>query len=489
MRTEGFFMELSPKQQAINQIKKANRVLILGNNTPDGDSLGSLLALFLALQKLGKNVEAVSYSEINEIYNFLPSVKEIQTELEYSNDKIIKIDTNKIPVKGMKWQKEDGFLNIYLESEKNLKFEFIEIDNGQTKPELIIVLNSPDLDKIDSFYEKNTELFYEVPIINIDHRPGNEYFGTINLVDLTATSTSEILVSLFEALGLKLDDQDIATNLLAGIIYNTQSFRNQSTTPKSLTVAAQLLAAGARQQEIIANFYKKKPIELLKAWGEMLRNTKKEKAHNFAWTKIEIPENQNINKDDVFSVAEDLQANTPEADVFLVICKDREIPGTIFAKLKASKEQNIQDIAKEFNGEGTAFDAHFQVKEDDLDVAEKIILKKIADLWQKKENTTDSSLWSVIDQSPDIPVDQSVLQEKKTQEDPKTNNGDINRIRKEKKDAIDEAIRSISQLEDTRDKKSFEHIGEVISRRNRNEASTTKQSREDEEIDVFDDGE
>jgi phosphoesterase RecJ-like protein len=297
----------------------------------------------------------------------------------------------------MKYQKNEKHLDIILESDKNLKFQYVEIINGIPKPDLIIVLDTADVEKIDSAYDKNTELFFEVPVINIDHHAGNEYFGSINLVDLTATSTCEILVSLFEALGVKISDPDTATCLLTGIIADTQSFRSPSTTPKSLTVAAQLLAAGGRQQEIITNLYKKRPMALLKLWGEMLAGISLDKTHRFAWTKVQMSELEGtgITAGDVFDAADELLSNTPDADTILILCEVAK--GKVKGKIKGAKNTNILPLAQLFDGDGVATNANFEVTGSDIATIELNTLKRMHDYWGDKGQNPTTEVWQVIE--------------------------------------------------------------------------------------------
>jgi len=477
-------MELSPKQQTINEIKKAKNILVLGQKNPDGDSLGSIVALKQALTKLDKAVTSVVSGEIDPSYYFLPKIDDLKRDYNNNPGKVIKIDTNQIPVKGMRWQKEEGFLKIYLESEKNLKFEFIEIENGPTRPDLIIVVGTPDVEKIDLIYDKNTELFFETPIINIDYHPGNEYYGSINLVDLTASSTAEILVSLFEALGLKVEDGDTATNLLAGIIYNTQSFRNQNTTPKSLTVAAQLLAAGAKQQEIVSNFYKKKPVALMKAWGGMLKTIQEDRSRRFAWTKVDASSNPEIKIDDIFGAADDLLANTPEADAILILFKGSE-EKKIYGKLKGSKNKEVASTAKLFGGGGTNRDAFFEYPSEDIELAEKNILKKISDSWPTTNEGETKELWDVIKESnknahPITDIgNETKTEAQKEQKD--------QRPKESKEDAIEEALKSISQIERDKDRRELTAIRDVIDRKRVGGTRVIEPNKANSEEELFED--
>jgi len=140
--------------------------------------------------------------------------------------------------------------------------------------DLIFVLGCKSLEDLGGLYEQNTDLFFETPKINIDNHPDNEYFGQINLVDIAVSSTAEILAEFLQKYEQQLVDQDIATCLLLGIISSTRSFQHVQTTPKAFLKAGELVALGARQQEIIKNIYKTKSLSLLKLWGRALARMK-----------------------------------------------------------------------------------------------------------------------------------------------------------------------------------------------------------------------
>jgi nanoRNase/pAp phosphatase (c-di-AMP/oligoRNAs hydrolase) len=85
---------------------------------------------------------------------------------------------------------------------------------------------------------------------------------------------AEILSSLFEKYEELLIDEDIATALLTGIITKTNSFQHARTTPSAFAAASRLITQGARQQEIVKNIFKTKPLPLLKIWGRALARLK-----------------------------------------------------------------------------------------------------------------------------------------------------------------------------------------------------------------------
>ena len=111
--------------------------------------------------------------------------------------------------------------------------------------------------RVDRALEQNPTLLTNVPIINIDFHRSNENYGAVNLIEPTAASLSEMLVSLSESLQNGIIDETIATAILTGIISSTDRFTAQHTTPKTLTVAAQMMAAGAKQQQVVKGLYRR----------------------------------------------------------------------------------------------------------------------------------------------------------------------------------------------------------------------------------------
>ncbi|TSC95692.1 MAG: phosphoesterase RecJ domain-containing protein, partial [Candidatus Berkelbacteria bacterium Licking1014_2] len=229
-------------------------------------------------------------------------------------------------------------------------------------------------------------LFYETPVINIDHHSANDYFGKVNWVDLTATSTAEILVSLLESLSRETNilDEDIATCLLAGIVVDTNSFQSISTTPKSLTVAAQLVAAGGRQQQIIDCLYRTKPLSALKLWGRILSNIQEEKDHRFIWSFTTLADLQatGAKETEINQVVQELMQSAPDID-FVLLLSERAgnyIQGNL---LSARRNINVANLAKLFGGSGYEHAAIFRLTGGDFN---SIVKKVLAEL--KKVQST-----------------------------------------------------------------------------------------------------
>lgn len=375
-------MELSPKQQTVELIKSATNILLLTHENPDGDALGSLLALQMVLTKLGKEVTAVASDPVPGVYQFLPGKDVLTKDFNGIKDFVITVDTSKTKVDklGYKNLPEENKLNIVITP---IAGTFVSQDvsctAGSFKYDLIFVLDSPDLERIGDLYDKNSELFYEAPVINIDHHAGNDYFGKVNWVDLTATSTAEILVALVESLSREkpLLDIDTATLLLTGIIVDTGSFQNANTTPKSFTVAAQLVAAGAHQQEIIRHVFKTKSLATLKLWGRILSNVVEEPVSRFVYSKITKEDFALSGADETASsgIIDELLKTAPGIDFALLLSEKMDgVHGSFRA---AQTGIDVQALAKLFGGGGHQAAAAFHLDGKRLAEVQDEILNKI----------------------------------------------------------------------------------------------------------------
>lgn len=387
-------MELSPKQQIVELIDKSKNILLITHINPDGDAIGSLLAFYLALSKLDKKVTVVFPKPVPKLYTFLPAIENITQDFSGTKDFIISLDCSQADVEklGYKYLKEERKLNIVVSPKSgNFTPRDISFKYGPSKFDLIFVLDAPDLDRTGEIYNNNPDLFYETPIINIDHHPGNDYFGKVNWVDLTATSSCEILVALFESLGRgkPLLDSEIATCLLTGIITDTASFQNSNTTPKSLTVAAQLVAAGAKQQEIVQHIYKTKSLSTLKLWGLILSRISEE-PERFVWSAVEAQDFTNIDasEEETGGVIDELLKTAPGIDFALLLSEKQD---GVRANLRSAKPNiNVAEIAELFDGGGHNQAAGFQLSNQTLSDVQEEIISKIKVYQQKKQNSVNS---------------------------------------------------------------------------------------------------
>ncbi len=268
-------MQLNIEQQILEQFKKAGKILIVLPENLNVDALSAGLALRLFLFKQQKEVAVASSSLVPLQLKFLPGADAVQDHLTQGKSLVVSINTTVKKLEEISYQKTPQVVQIYLKSQAE---EFDEKDISFSKEraplDLIIALGGKSLESFGKIFEQAADRFFETPKINIDCHAANEYFGAINLVDITATSVSEILVELMQKYEEQLIDEDIATCLLSGIIEKTASFQHVQTTPRAFLKASELVALGGRQQEIVKNIFKTKSLPLLKLWGRTLARMK-----------------------------------------------------------------------------------------------------------------------------------------------------------------------------------------------------------------------
>jgi len=300
------------EQQIFDSINKAKRILITLSQNANGDGLGAGLALFEFLKKLEKQPELVSTVGDLGPYRFLPGIENLKTEVSVFQSFVISVAKTNAQLSELSYEEQSDRVDIFLKpSSGKFSPQDVTFRTAKFPYDLIIVLDTPALEHLGVLYERNTDFFFETPIVNIDHHPNNEQFGEINLVDLTATSTAEILAGLIESFEAGLIDDRIATNLLTGIIVETNSFQHIKTTPKAFLKASSLIAQGGRHQDIIRELYKTKNISLLKLWGRALARLREVKDLQVAYSLLSAMDLQKSGspEEDVFGVMQELVAN------------------------------------------------------------------------------------------------------------------------------------------------------------------------------------
>lgn len=384
-------MELTPKTQSVELIKQAQSVLVISHISPDGDSIGSILALRLALEKLGKKVEAIVPDDLDPTYSFLTGYDRLKTDIESGSDLVISVDTRDTGEDlklGWKRFTDEHLVRIVITPPKGtLMAEDVKIEPGRPKFDLVILLDCADLDRIGKLAEQHQELFYETTTISIDHHQTNTFFAKVNWVDLTATSTSEILVALIESLGRDepLMDEQMATALLTGLITDTGSFQNQTTTPKSLTVAAQLVAAGADHQKIVEKISSHN-LATLRLWGKALARVVEEKEAHFLWTTISAAELTEAGATATTTGLIDKLLKTVDSVDFVLLMVEKETYVNCTLR-SVDKNYDVAKLAAFMGGGGHKGAAGFQI-EGDLESAQADIIRRVKEFQQNQTATS-----------------------------------------------------------------------------------------------------
>jgi len=377
-------MALDTTEQIKEIIKRSKNILIILHGDPSTDAIASSLGLLLAIEKLKKRVKIVAPEfELPPYQNFLPKSKEIATELVALKKFIISLDVKKTKVEELSYDISDNKLNIYI-TPKNGYFETKDISSssGRYEYDLVFMLECPDLESLGKIYENNAEFFYNTPVINIDHSPINEHYGQINLIDLTATSISEIVFELIKGLGENILDEYIATNLLAGIITKTKSFQTISVTPKSLAIASHLVASGARREEIIKNLYQTKTIETLKLWGRALARLKEDYGSRLVWSVLTQEDFKKCGAcdRDLTGVIDELIVNIPEAEIISLLYQDNEKIKALTFTVRAIDGRKL---FQSYHPEGDRDFSKITFTEGDFAEAEKSLLNTVKNYYTK----------------------------------------------------------------------------------------------------------
>jgi len=234
------------KQQVIERIKQGNNVLVTVSNNPTVDQLAACIGLTLMLNKLGKHATAVYSGETPSIMEFLQPEKTIEKNTDSLRDFIIALDKSKADK--LRYKVEDKVVKIFITpyktsiSEKDLVFS-----EGDFNVDLIIALGVHDQGQLDQAIAAHGRILHDATVISINDS-ANGSLGSLNLMDQSTSSLSELITQFDGLIGKPTLDAQISTALLTGIVSQTDRFSNDKTSPATMSVSAKLMSAGANQQ-------------------------------------------------------------------------------------------------------------------------------------------------------------------------------------------------------------------------------------------------
>jgi phosphoesterase RecJ-like protein len=286
-------------RDAVQQaLLRHQRCLISTHVSPEGDALGSALALAHALTGMGKEALVVNRDPVPRLLDFLPS--------------------------------------------QGLFRQTSQVEEGY---ELLVVVDCGDLERTALFNERRPPT-----IINIDHHVTNRQFGQINWVDPEASATAEMVADLLPVLGAAMTPQ-IALCLYTALITETGSFRYSNATPKVFRLSADLCAHGVKPDWVARQLYERNTINRLKLLGELLNRLEVNADRTVAW--VTIPAGLFTRTGTTAEDAEDF-VNYPRSLSGMevaVLLRDAE-PGQVKASFRASGEVDVAAIAMTFGGGG-----------------------------------------------------------------------------------------------------------------------------------------
>ncbi|EKE22009.1 MAG: hypothetical protein ACD_7C00082G0007 [uncultured bacterium] len=317
-------MALKINDQIKETILSAKKILILLPQNPNNDAIGSGLAFYLFLKEKSVDSDIATSDPLGNIkkLNFLPQPQDIRDSVLGARDFILSFNTKYNKITSIKTEELAEETRIHITPENGTidprDFSFIP---AEFKYNLLICLNSPDKESFGKIFEENPDIFYEVPIINIDNHSTNDNFGQINLIDIKASSVSEILFDLFHEIDPSLIKNDIAKCILTGIISATKSFQNTKTTPHALKISSDLMVSGANQQEIIRHLFKTQPFNILKLWGRIMSKLKWDEELKLSWSVVSIEDfvQSRTEPSDISFILDKIQANYEAGEIFLIL--------------------------------------------------------------------------------------------------------------------------------------------------------------------------
>jgi len=318
-------MPLEAIQQLARSLRTKKHFLVTTRANPAGDAIASALAFCILARRLGKKTAiAIDSSRfaLPRQFEFLPEYESIRPELGRESDITLEFDLNQSDISGLTYQARGGKLAIHIfPKEPGLVIGPMKQREVNYPYDAIVVLDSCDLESLGSVYDQHTEFFYHTDIINIDHQSENEHFGQINLVEMNAVATSEILFTLAEHLAPESIDGPLATCLLAGIIHESKSFQTPNITPRTLAIASELVSRGADRAEIMRKLHYNKPVASLQLWGRMLAGLTIDEDAHLTWAAVSAEDFEltKTGEQDLLDVLDDVLHHAPRSRAIAIV--------------------------------------------------------------------------------------------------------------------------------------------------------------------------
>jgi nanoRNase/pAp phosphatase (c-di-AMP/oligoRNAs hydrolase) len=371
-------MSLSPLRKSQELIQGAKAPLIFLPPYPKTDVVAAAFALASFLEGNGAKPKIIcdSADELRDTLSFVAPAPSVSARLTGARDFVISFQTKYNPISEVRTETVDDELRIYITPEKaSIDPRDFSFQPAQFTHDVVIVLGTADKEHLGNCYESNPDVFYEVPVINIDHASENELYGQVNVVDLTASTVSEIVSEILEVDTKKELPATVYEYLLAGIIAGTNSFQKQTTSPKAFRVASLLMDHGADQQKIIKALYKTQPLHLLKLWGKVMANIKWNEKLALIWGTVSITDfvQARATNRDLPLVLEKIKGNYTDAKMYMLL--HQESAQLVRVLLGGANEEVTRTLggvfpAAERQGEFLSF----TLEKDSLDAAEETLL-------------------------------------------------------------------------------------------------------------------
>jgi len=280
-----------------SRLDAAQNIVIASHIRPDGDAIGSLLGLGLALRNAGKSVQMVLVDGVPASFRHLEGSELIVKEPQGEHDTFITVD-------------------------------------------------SADFKRVGKFFEN-----FGSPDINIDHHKTNEQFGELNLIEAEEVATAAILTNHLPAWGLEIT-KPVAAALLTGIITDTLGFRTSNTNPSALRLCATLMETGVDMPDLYMRSLVKKSFPAAKYWGAGLSSM--EQKDGIVWSTLTLQDRKRSgyggNDDaDLINLISAIDGN----QIGMIFVEQHDNHVKISWRALANG-MDVSKVAKHFNGGGHA---------------------------------------------------------------------------------------------------------------------------------------
>lgn len=259
-------MDQNARQQIIDRLKEANNVLITVSANPSVDQLAACIGITLVLNHLGKHATAVFSGEIPSTIEFLKPDQTIEKNTDSLRDFIIALD--KAKADKLRYKVEDKVVKIFITPYRtSLSDKDLDFSQGDFNVDAVLALGVHERTDLDKAIVAHGRILHDATVISVNNKDqGN--LGAINWVDLNASSLSEMLALLTKGLSQEAVDGQMATAFMTGIVAETNRFSNTKTSPQTMSLAAELMSAGANQQLIASKLEEPTPIPVAKDKAE-----------------------------------------------------------------------------------------------------------------------------------------------------------------------------------------------------------------------------
>lgn len=318
-------------KKVVECVRKYNNFLISTHTSPEGDALGSELAFYQLIKKLGKSATIINDDNTPCCYNFLPGKENIKK---------------------------------FKRSARGIKFD------------CFVVLDCSDSTRTGQVYRLN--LKPHKPVLNIDHHISNQMFGDVNWVEQDSSCCSEMIFKLYKELRQSLDN-DAALSLYVGIFTDTGSFRYANTTAFTHKVVSELLKYNIDIRGIYKNIYEDIPFQDIKLLVKILPAVKRKAKGKIVWFQIE---RNVLRKKKIFLDLTDsllsFARSIKDTEVAVLFKENFGAKNEVSVNLRSQGKVDVNKIALFFGGGGHKTASGCTIK-GDINSVRRMVLDKIGE--------------------------------------------------------------------------------------------------------------